>query len=210
MGFFSKSKAGQPESSHPALRLEAEMDKDTVIGLLGRDHRSTTRGLLEYWLYSDDRYDIEIIFRSGALKSAEIKKKAGGKNVSTTTVVRCAEIDQEGSTAVEVGRVVNGRWVPAPERPEWQATGMTEEVRQAAAVIRALEATGLRAVTVRPADPDDDQRYDVYSWPLDQLVTLADGPYPAVAARLLREGYFDVEALLPSIAIHVLGKSVRG
>jgi hypothetical protein len=88
---------------------------------------------------------------------------------------------------------------------------MTEEVQQAATVIRALEATGLRAVTVRPADPEDNQKYDVYSWPLGRLVsTGADGPYPTVAARLLREGYFDIEALLQPIAIHVLGKSIRG
>src|SRR5260370_47680 len=62
MGFYGKSKSSQTETTHPALRLKAEMDKDAVIGLLGRDHRSTTRGPLEYWLYSDDRYDIEIIF----------------------------------------------------------------------------------------------------------------------------------------------------
>lgn len=93
-----------------------------MIGLLGRDYRSTTRGPLEYWLYSNDRYDIEIIFRSGALKSAEIKKKVGGKKAGATTVVRCAEIDQERSPAVDVGRVVNGRFVPVPERPESQET----------------------------------------------------------------------------------------
>jgi hypothetical protein len=155
MGFFGKSKSSQPEKTHPALRLKAEMDEDAVIGLLGMDYRSTTRDPLEYWLYSSDRYDIEIIFRSGALKSAEVKKKAGGKKVGATTVVRWAESDQEeGLVEADVVRIVNGRPVhvpgsrvrfvnghpvPVPERPESQKTGMTARAK---------------SLTSRPTTPD--------------------------------------------------------
>lgn len=111
--------------THPAFRLKAGMTKEQVIGLLGEDYRSTTArdfienptrarrdmvdiidpSLLEneYWLYSDRGHYIEIVFRSGALASAEVKK-----NDADRSEALLARIDQDGLAATQPYRAALG------------------------------------------------------------------------------------------------------
>jgi hypothetical protein len=123
----TKDQAESLEATHPVFRLKAGMDKGTVVGLLGRNYRSTKarRELLEYqaqcgpmnavhiidasileneyWLYLDQGHYIEIIFQSGSLASAEVKKKNADR--SETLLVR---IDQDGLAAVKSYRTALG------------------------------------------------------------------------------------------------------
>lgn len=107
-----------PAAAHPAFRLKAGMDKETVIGLLGEPYRSSTAretykdpapAILEdeYWLYFEQVHDVEMIFqltlRSGALLSAELKSKDADWNETLL-----ARIDQEGIAAAESYRTALG------------------------------------------------------------------------------------------------------
>lgn len=113
------------EVTHPVFRLRVGMDKNAVTALLGDDYRSTTArkflgdpararpGVVdiidpsvlenEYRLYSDQGHYFEIVFQSGSLVSAEVKKKNADR--SETLVAR---IDQEGLAAVEPYRAALG------------------------------------------------------------------------------------------------------
>jgi uncharacterized protein YcaQ len=120
-------KAQPLEATHPVFQLKAGMDKAAVVGLLGRNDRSTKarRELLEdqaqrgpvnavhiidasileneYWLYSPQGHYIEIIFQSGSLASAEVKKKNADR--SETLLAR---IDRDGLAAAEPYRTALG------------------------------------------------------------------------------------------------------
>lgn len=118
-----RTPAKQLEPAHPAFRLKAGTGKDVVIGLLGEDYRSTTArasfesragktpGVVdiidpsiledEYWLFSKQGHYIEIVFRSGSLLSAELKRR----NTDRSEIL-IARIDQAGLAAVDPYRTV--------------------------------------------------------------------------------------------------------
>jgi hypothetical protein len=113
------------EITHPVFQLKTGMDKNAVTTLLGDDYLSMGSGqLLDHLarsgpvhimddaseptlclLYSNDPkgHSIEIVLDSGALTSAEVKKK--NADGSTTLLVR---IDRKGLAAAEPYRAALG------------------------------------------------------------------------------------------------------
>jgi hypothetical protein len=99
------------DSTHSVFQLQAGMDKDAVIGLLGGDYWAMNSGQLfgggdatksvareECWLYSNcpHGHDVQIVFRSGSLVSAEVKtRNPGGAGILL------ARIDRNGLAAAE-------------------------------------------------------------------------------------------------------------
>lgn len=99
------------ESTHPVFQLKAGMDKDAVIGLLGGHYLAVSSGQFfggggpsksagreECWLYSNcpHGHDVQIVFRSGSLASAEVKtRNPGGAGILL------ARIDRNGLAAAE-------------------------------------------------------------------------------------------------------------
>lgn len=121
MGIFGSRKPGkrQPQtaaatrnrvdsqmSAHQAFQLKSGMDKDAVVRLLGVGFTAVTRGRMEYWLYSNSRHEIEIVFDSGLLDSVKFKEK--NPNGSMTLLMEIKE-DELTDAVGEAGRIVQLR-----------------------------------------------------------------------------------------------------
>lgn len=112
-----RERADRLETTHPVFQLKAGMSKAAVIALLGERYLSVNDAELrgsqflrgpahvtndasaeEAMLYSNSPqgHDIEIVFRSGLLVSAKVKKKNADRGA--TLLVR---IDQKGLAAAK-------------------------------------------------------------------------------------------------------------